>query len=59
MRAPKERYEVFEKKYPSFKAASEKAVDMALHSRDSVAISIFEGARLTGYIVVTASLELP
>jgi hypothetical protein len=63
---PTERYEVFEKRYASFKDASEKAVDMALHSRESVAISCFDIAHskgekdhLTAYIIVTASLETP
>ena len=62
----KERYEVFEKRCTSFKDAAQKAVDFALHSRESVAISCIDIAaskneedHLTGYIIVTASLELP
>ena len=59
MAAAREWYEVFGKKYKSFKEAAEKAVDMACSSRESVAISVFEGNRLTAYINVTASVELP
>lgn len=55
----KERYEVAERRCRSFKEATERAVDLALNSRESMAIAIFEGKRLTGYINVTASLELP
>jgi len=55
----KERYEVFEKRYPTFKAAAEKAVDFSLHSRESVAISCITRDHLDAYIIVTASLETP
>jgi hypothetical protein len=54
--ATKERYEVFGQKCKSFKEATAKAVDSALESRESVAISVFEGQRLVAYINVTAAL---
>ena len=63
MKAQKERYEVFGEKCKSFKEAAEKAVDMALNSRESVPIAVHDAGRigdsLTAYINVTASLELP
>lgn len=55
----KETYLVFDKPCKSFKEAAQRAVDAALESRESVAISCLVSGKLEAYVIVTASLEHP
>jgi hypothetical protein len=57
MSAAKEKYEVSGKRHTSFKDAAAKAIDLALESRESVAISVIERERLVAYINIEATLE--
>lgn len=55
-----EKYEVHGRPCRSFKEAAARAVESALQSEESVAISeLDQNGSLLGYVVVTASTEKP